>query len=300
MILVTGTKRSGTSMWMQVLTASGFPFIGTKFMQTWEDSIKEANPKGFYESPLRKGVYYATNPNPKTGAYLHPKKVEKHVLKVFIPGLVRTDYAFIHRVVATIRPWREYCSSIKRLYAMEDEYMANAPHKDGDPLPALDMARLKRPAMHPALEWWRENYDLIRDFATRGYAFNLVSYSKLLDDPDGVIAPVLRWCGAPDVEKGIAEVEQSLRTQKEVTVSDSPLTSEQETLFDEFHDFFYRQDPLSGSFIQKMNEIDEVLRPIIDEAKKKGQQRLRDVLMNAGLKEHEADKTLEKAQEERR
>ena len=49
-----------------------------------------------------------------------------------------------------------------------------------------------------------------------------------------------------------------------------------------------------------MNEIDEVLRPIIDEAKKKGQQRLRDVLMNAGLKEHEADKTLEKAQEERR
>ena len=183
---------------------------------------------------------------------------------------------------------------------MEDEYMANAPQKDGDPLPALDMARLKRPAMHPALEWWRENYDLIRDFATRGYAFNLVSYSKLLDDPDGVIAPVLRWCGAPDVEKGIAEVEQSLRTQKEVTVSDSPLTSEQETLFDEFHDFFYRQAPLSGTFIQTMNEIDEVLRPIIDEAKKKGQQRLRDVLMNAGLKEHEADKTLEKAQEERR
>ena len=300
MILVTGTKRSGTSMWMQVLTASGFPFIGSKFMQTWEDSIKEANPKGFYESPLRKGVYYATNPNPKTGAYLHPKSSEKHVLKVFIPGLVRTDYAFIHRVVATIRPWREYCTSIKRLYAMEDEYMINVPQKDGDPLPALDMARLKRPAMHPSLEWWRENYDLIRDFATRGYAFNLVSYSKLLDDPEGVIAPVLRWCGAPDIEKGIAEVEQSLRTQKEVTISDSPLTTEQETLFDEFHDFFYRQDPLSGTFIKKMNEIDEVLRPIIDEAKKKGQKRLRDVLMNAGLKEHEAEKTLEKAQEERR
>ena len=56
---------------------------------------------------------------------------------------------------------------------------------------------------------------------------------------------------------------------------------------------------LSGSFIQ-MNEIDEVLRPMIDEAKKIGTQRLRDVLVNAGLKEHEAEKTLEKAQEERR
>ena len=89
-------------------------------------------------------------------------------------------------------------------------------------------------------------------------------------------------------------------TQNQVQISDSPLTPEQETLFDEFHDFFYRQDPLSGSFIQKMNEIDEVLRPVIDDAKKKGQMRLRDVLLDAGLKEHEAEKTLEKAQEERR
>ena len=94
---------------------------------------------------------------------------------------------------------------------MEDEYMATAPQK-GDPLPALEMARLKRPAMHPALEWWRENYDLIRDFARE--AMHLIQTVKLLDDPQGVIAPVLRWCGAPDIEKGIAEVEQSLRTQR--------------------------------------------------------------------------------------
>ena len=117
MILVTGTKRSGTSMWMQILTASGFPYIGKQFMTVWEDSIKDANSKGFYESPLRKGVYFATNPNPKTGDYIHPAQCKSHVLKVFIPGLVRTDYSYIGRVVATIRPWREYCSSIRRLYA---------------------------------------------------------------------------------------------------------------------------------------------------------------------------------------
>jgi hypothetical protein len=300
MILVTGTKRSGTSMWMQILTAAGFPYVGSKFMQTWEDSIKDANPKGFFESPLRKGVYYATNPNSKTGTYLHPKAAEKHVLKVFIPGLIRTDYAYIQRVVATIRPWREYCASITRLYAIEDEFMKTAPQKKSEPLPPLEMARLRRPAMHPALEWWRENYDLIRDFATRRYAFNLVSYSKLLEDPVGVITPVLRWCGAPDIEKGVAEVDKSLRTQKKVRITDSPLTSEQETLFDEFHDYFFRQEPLSGAFIQKMNEIDIVLRPMIDDARKEGQKRLRDVLVHAGLQEHEAEKELEKAQEEAR
>ena len=298
MILVTGTKRSGTSMWMQILTSAGFPYIGTPYMKTWEDSIKAANPKGFFESPLRKGVYYATNPNPKTGVFVHPQKVERHVLKVFIPGLIKTDYAYIQRVVGTIRPWREYCSSVRRLYQIEDEYMATQPQKPEEPLPPLEMARLRRPAMHPALEWWRENYDLIRDFATRRYAFNLVSYIKLLDDPEHVIPPVLRWCGAPDIEKGLAEVETSLRTQKEVHVSDSPLTSEQEMLFDEFHDFFYRQDPLTSSFIDKLNAINHELRPIIDEAGKKGRTRLRDVLMNAGLREHEAEKTLDKAQEE--
>ena len=298
MILVTGTKRSGTSMWMQVLTSAGFPFIGTKFMKTWEDSIKKANMKGFFESPLRKGVYYATNPNPDTGTFIHPNHVQKHVLKVFIPGLIRTDYAYIQRVVATIRPWREYCASISRLYEMEDEYMANQPQKEADPLPPLDMVRLKRPAIHPALEWWRENYDLIRDFATRGYAFNLVSYGKLLDDPAGVIEPVLRWCGAPEIEKGIAEVDVLMRTQKHVHISDSPLTEEQETLFDEFHDFFYRQEPLSASFIQKLNDIDSVLRPLIEEKQKQGLLRLRNVLIGAGLNEQQAEKTLDKAQEE--
>jgi hypothetical protein len=296
MILVTGTKRSGTSMWMQILTASGFPFIGSKFMKTWEDSIKEANPKGFFESPLRKGVYYATNPHPKTGIYIHPQQAQNHVLKVFIPGLVRTDYSYIQRVVATIRPWREYCASLTRLYFLEDDYLAQTPQKDSDPLPAMEMARLRRPAMHPALEWWRENYDLIRDFATRRYAFNLVSYTKLLDDPAGVVEPVLRWCAAPDIKKGIAEVEASLRTQKSVVIADSPLTSEQEQLFDEFHDFFYRQEALSGAFIQKLNEIDSVLRPMIDEARKEGNRKLRAVLMESGLKEHEAEKELEKAQ----
>ena len=113
-----------------------------------------------------------------------------------------------------------------------------------------------------------------------------------------MVVPVLKWCGAPNIEKGLAEIERSLRTQNKVVVEDSPLTTEQEMLFDEFHDFFFRQDPLSGSFIDKLNGINAVLSPIIEEESKRGMRRIRDVLMNAGLREHEADKTLEKAQEE--
>ena len=121
MMIVTGTKRSGTSMWMQILIGAGYPIIGEAFPMRWEHTIKAANPEGFYESHLRRGIFYRTNPHPKTGAYLFPEQVAHHAVKVFIPGLVRSDRAFIGKVIATVREWREYESSIARLYAIEDE-----------------------------------------------------------------------------------------------------------------------------------------------------------------------------------
>ena len=56
-------------------------------------------------------------------------KKRKHIIKVFIPGLVRSDLAFIHRVVGTIRPWREYTTSLRRLYDMEDAFLQEQPKK---------------------------------------------------------------------------------------------------------------------------------------------------------------------------
>ena len=120
MIVVSGTKRSGTSMWMQALEAGGFLVLGTRFMKNWEATIKDANPHGFYESVLRRGIYFATNPHPETGIYLPPRDTRRVAVKVFPPGLARTDMAFLDHVIVTMRPWREYVTSLQRLYAMED------------------------------------------------------------------------------------------------------------------------------------------------------------------------------------
>ena len=88
-------------------------------------------------------------------------------------------------------------------------------------LSPYEMAVLQRGTLHPALEWWRENYDLIRNFATRRFAFNLVSYQKLLSNPDEIIAPVIEWCAKGsiqneqlDIDKAIAVVKPKLNTQK--------------------------------------------------------------------------------------
>jgi hypothetical protein len=297
MIFVTGTKRSGTSMWMQILIEAGFSYIGEPYPKNWLNSIGQANKEGFYESPLRRGVFHATNPHPKTGAYLFPGKTQKHVIKVFIPGLVYSDVAFIHRVVGTIRPWREYVSSLQRLYDMEDEYLAEKPKQENHPLDPLQMARLQRGNLDPALEWWRENYDLIRNFVTRRFPFNLVSYRKLLEAPSEVIPPVIKWCGGGDIEKAIAAVKPNLNTQRDTVVIDTPVSDKQQQIFDEFHEFFYQQTPLTGSFITKLNELDSVLAPLIKEQRKHDLIALRKAFMLAGVGEKEADQLATQAQE---
>ena len=65
---------------------------------------------------------------------------------------------------------------------------------------------------NPALEWWMENYDLV-GIITRRFAFNLVSYQELLDEPSVVIPPVIE-CGGGDVDKAVSAVRPKLNTQK--------------------------------------------------------------------------------------
>ena len=118
MIIVTGTKRSGTSLWMHLLVAAGLPHVGDRFPGGWGELLRDANPDGFFESELVAGINYRTNPHPMTGAYLHPDATRQHAVKVFIPGLVRSDVAFLDRCIATVRDWRSYVTSMRRMQAL--------------------------------------------------------------------------------------------------------------------------------------------------------------------------------------
>jgi hypothetical protein len=86
MIIVTGTKRSGTSMWMQILKAAGYPILGDAFPYNWEHTIRDANREGFYESHLRRGIYHATNPHPRTGLYLRPDETRLTAVRYSCPA----------------------------------------------------------------------------------------------------------------------------------------------------------------------------------------------------------------------
>ena len=254
MILVTGTKRSGTSMWMQIMQAGGFPIFGEAFPRKWGETIRDANPAGFYESLLRQGIYHATNPHPRTGDYLFPEQVKGHVVKVFIPGVIRSDRAYIDRVVVTFRHWREYVRSIERLNAMEAEKR--------DP----EKPDLGPRALSPLMEWWHENYSLIRDVVTRRYPVHFVAYETVLEDPKTHITAVLEWIGAGDSDAAAAVVTPELRTQEKPEV-DTDLPKWVLDTFDTLYEHIRFHKPLTKGFIDKLNQTNYYLLPGLREEK---------------------------------
>ncbi len=278
-------------MWMQILIAAGFPYVGEKYSGNWARSIRDANPEGFFESRLRQGIYFATNPDPDTGRFLHPKTVRRHVVKVFIPGLIRTDYAYIGAVVASMRPWREYCASLARLHAMEDRFREEARVRGEklEPRPFPDevtevMVRAGR--IPPALEWWFENYDLVRDMATRRYPFHMTTYDRLLRDPEKEVGKVITWLGEGNLEAGVAQVKPDLRTQRQSVETDD-LVADFADLFDEFYHLVDQAQPLSAAFIEKLNETHQTLSERWEEI---AAERIKAVQAGVGFLEESAER----------
>ncbi len=260
MIIVTGTKRSGTSMWMQVIQAAGFSVIGEAFPGKWRDTLHAANPDGFYESILRRGIFWRTNPHPKTGRYLFAEETTWHAVKVFIPGLIRSDIAFVTKVIATMRHWRDYDASIRRLYDIEHEARVQREGPD---------AR-KPHRISPLLEWWGENFSLVSDAVTRRYPLHLVAYDEVLKEPERTIREAIDWLGIGDSDAAIAVVKPDKRTQDtRDTSNDTVLGVEITDVFEALYEVVLERKPLEQSFVEKLNETQAKLLPLYEEESKK-------------------------------
>jgi hypothetical protein len=247
-IFVSGTKRSGTSMWMQVLAAAGFPVLGKQFPRNWEQTIKELNPDGFYESMLRHGVYYRTNPHPATGKYFLPEQVTRYAVKVFVPGVVRSERSYIEHLVANIREWREYEASINRLYAIE-----RAKNLEQNP-------ELPEPVLFPpAFEWWMENFALVRDISLRRYPAKLQTYDAVVGDPARVIPDIIERIGGGDVEAAVAAVKPEHRTS--VRPESDSVEPKFAKVFDDLYEAIATGSGLSGPLLATLNRTNQELLP---------------------------------------
>ena len=249
MIFVVGTKRSGTSMWMQALVAAGFPTIGSAFPQNWKETLAVHNPRGFFESLFREGVNHETNPHPRLGHFLFPDQVTRHVVKVFPAGLVRSDYGYIDHVVATMRDWRSYDVSVRKLIAD-------------------DRPDLVAPILPPWLEWWLENYGLVRDVAIRKHSIVLNSYDAVLRDPEAVVGRVVRHLGGANVQAAVAAIDKELNRSSPDPAESPP--DDIVAVLDALYESIDQRREVSAPLIRLMNathmRIVQEFRPVIEAA----------------------------------
>lgn len=238
MIVVTGTIRSGTSMWMQILGAAGFEVIGEKFPADWEQSLRDANRDGFFESQLVAGIYYATNPHPSSGAFLHPAATRRHAVKVFIRGVVRSDLAYLDHCIATVREWRAYCASAERIHTLAGS-SSSVPYW---------------------LIWWSENLALIRDLSLRGYPVFTVSYDALLRDPDAILDEVFDWIGSGDKVAARAVVDPSKQSRGGAPTPEG-VPPQAIEVFDELYAAIDGGAELRPALLNRIDEVDRLLRP---------------------------------------
>ncbi len=184
MLVVSGSRRSGTSLWMQLLAAAGIEWIGEEFPLDWGTTLRDLNPRGFFESKLRDGIHWQSNPDPDSGVYLHPKECPNHAVKIFPMGLVRTDLAFIDKVLVSYRPWRAQAASTRRFFDVE----AKAARQAGiEPPPLRD----------PVSLWFRDLYLLFEDFERRRYPVHVQPLPALMKDPESVLVRVFAWLDLP-------------------------------------------------------------------------------------------------------
>jgi hypothetical protein len=257
MIVVTGTKRSGTSLWMQILDAGGIPYIGDKFPKGWAEDITEDNPKGFYESKtLRNGVYFLTNPG-KDGSYISPEAGKGKGIKLFIPGLVKTDIAYVEYVIATIRHWKTYELSIGKMYKKEEDWWReelNKKNPEKENKEELIQEELKRQrGSYPfAIEWFMENVQLLRNFEIRRFPLVMKSYEALLENPDDIISKVFSFIKLGDYKKGSLAVEKGLYRSKAIDNTSDYLEPKEVKLFDDLYYSIHQGSKVSGSLYRDL------------------------------------------------
>ena len=230
---------------MQILEQGGIQILGERFPANWKSFMEEANPKGFYESKLVQGINFQTNPDPKSGAWIPPHKVTDIGIKIFADGIVKTDFSYITNVIYTVREWRECEASRQRMEGI----------KLGAPGAAnLDENSEVWAKLPVGFAWWKANFSLVKDMRTRRYPVAAFSYAALLEDPEKLIKSAFEWLGRGDANAAANAVDRSLRTQKDVSLSN--LGHDYVGIFDELYDALQANQMISPAFYAKLAETD--------------------------------------------
>jgi len=235
---------------------------------------------------------------------------------------MKSDVAFLYRVIATIRDWKEFCVSFSQVSATENEYFIKKIQNLALPdfgLSAEEFIAFKTDPIHPALQWWENNFGLILNAKTRGFPFYCIAYDQLLEQPHNIIPMVLKWCINPlpndilslemrghhpktkelisnlNIEKAIEIVRPDQKRQHKGNISniDFPFADKVRDTFDEFYDCFNnKKQVISSSFASKLNECHLVLEPFIKQQRIEHRDRVLHIMKEHNISSEDYEKIL--------
>jgi hypothetical protein len=123
------------------------------------------------------------------------------------------------------------------------------------------------PRLAPPLEWWSENFALIRDISIRRYPVHVQSYDGLLADPERVVTRALQWLGRGDGLAAREAVKLERRTFH--SAESSSVEPDVAAVFDELYATVHAERPLTVTLLHQLNHTNEKLKPLFAEHQQK-------------------------------
>lgn len=253
MIIVTGAKRSGTSMMMQMAEEAGFHCQGEKYPKAWADrgaKVQDYNPDGFYE------VLGIVDNGANNLNMMHPpKSVEHDFIKIFSSGLPRTDGAYLEKVVLCIRDWRDQVRSWKALKA------ANTLLKPKKEVKVSDINEHKN--KYPdGYEWFYDYYQIVKDLVKRRYPLVVVDHDDLIDNTKKEVESLKAFFRVGRWDLAGKKVRKDLR--EKLDGIDLVVSDELSAMLDSIYEGI-KSGQINQQLLNQMDAVEKIMAPKVNE-----------------------------------
>lgn len=229
MIVTTGPAGSTGAALLDVLRGAGLPVLGEAVPGAWSDAVREDVRPGYFAALADQGVYYKTNPDPSTQAYLDAGDAAGFALGMKAGAVLRTERAYLGHVVACVPHFRSTAAG------------------GGD--------------AESVLLWWNDCFLLLRDAATRRYPLRLVTAEALARDPEGTARTVLAFLDVPPTPTALAAARAAAPPAMPDPVPSLDLPVTILDVFEGLHRRLDRDEGFDRGFLEHLYAVNEALTP---------------------------------------
>ena len=171
---------------MSMMNEAGFPVLGSKFPLNWEEKRTEKNKDlEFPQNPSETGFWedmnIVDNGCNNVTMNINPENLKDHAAKIFFSGMIKTDLAYIDKVILCIRDCKSYTSSWEKVLSFN--LKENNKKTEKYPYPI-------------GTEFVCKYSILLKDYVKRKYKMIVIDYDQMLNDPEKICTNLKSFIGS--------------------------------------------------------------------------------------------------------